>query len=170
MNLAQLCKEIKSLIREILIADQELEQATEQATNTSESKAREAVTLLTEYIKEEEIAALYLKYNQINNRVSSQVITFKNQKQFNNNPYIVVWDRSHGLGMQPVSGQTNPNTIRKLVITEGNFPVEQLVQTIHSQLNNTFNKIKKQNNEITQTANQRIRELDKLIDCLKEID
>lgn len=169
MNLAQLCKEIKSLIREILIADQELEEAAEQATKTSESKAREAVTLLTEYLKEEEIAALYLKYNKVNSNINPHILNF--------NQHRVVWDINHGLGIQPIAfsrtrrrSRINPDVAEPLVMTQGNFPIEELVKTIHTQLKTTLNKIKNQNNDTTQKANERIRELDKLINCLKEID
>ena len=64
MNLAQLCQEIKSLIQKIFTAHQQFEKNTGKATDTSELKAREAVNLLTEFIKEKDIAALQLKYSK----------------------------------------------------------------------------------------------------------
>ena len=151
MNSAQLCEEIKSLIQEILTAHNEKG----HSTDTSESKAREAVSVLSEYIKNKSIASLYLEYI-----INPQVILFKDNK------YRVVWHKEYGLGMQPMLSHTNPDTIEPLVITEGDFPIKQLVQQIHTQLTNTLNIIKNQKSNIT----KRVNEIDQLIDSLKEID
>ena len=149
MNLAQLCEEIKSFIQAILTAHNERE----NSTDTSEAKAREAVNVLREYIKYKGIASLHLEYF-----ANPQIILFKN------NEYRAVWHQEYGLGIQPFSSGTNSNTIEPLVITEGNFPIEKLVKTIHTQLKSTLNIINNQKNSITKRAN----EIDKLIDCLKE--
>ena len=149
MNSAQFCEEIKNLIQEILTAHQEKA----NFTDTAEAKAREAVNVLREYIKYKGIASLYLEY--LNN---PQIVRFKNNEQ------IVVWHKEYGLGMQPVLSQNNPNTIEPLVITEGDFPIKQLVQQIHTQLTHTLSIINIQNNNLKKKSN----EIDQLIDSLKE--
>ena len=149
MNSAQLCEEIKSLIQEILTAHQEKA----SFTDTSEAKAREAVNVLREYIKNKGIASLYLEYF-----INPQIILFKN------NEYRVVWHQEYGLGVQPFSTRTDPDTIEPLVIKKGNFPIKQLVQQIHTQLKATLSIISSQNNNIKKRAT----EIDQLIDSLKE--
>ena len=158
MSLAQLCQEIKSLIEKIFTAHQHVEKNTQKVTDTSESKAREAVKLLTEFIKDKDIAALQLKY-------SNEVIFIAN---FQGNTKQFVWNRRYGLAMKSLNN--NSLSIEPLIITEGNFPIEQLVKQMHTQLTNTLNTINKKNNDIAREANKRIKELDQLIDCLNQLD
>ena len=158
MSLAQLCQEIKSLIEKIFTAHQQFEKNTGEATDTSESKAREAVNILTEFIKEKDIATLQLRYSQGRPLITS----------FKGNTKQVVWNRRYGLGIKSLNN--NSLSIEPLVITEGDFPIEQLVKQIHTQLTNTLNTINKKNNDIAREANKRIKELDQLIDCLNQLD
>ena len=158
MSLAQLCQEIKSLIEKIFTAHQHVEKNTQKVTETSESKSREAVNILTEFIKEKDIAALQLKY-------SNEVIFIAN---FQGNTKQFVWDRQYGLAIKSLNN--NSLSIEPLVITEGDFPVEQLIKQIHTQLTNTLNAINKKNNDTAREANKRIKELDQLIDCLNQLD
>ena len=158
MNPAQLCQEIKSLIEKIFTAHQHIEKNTREVTDTSESKAREAVNLLTEFIKEKDIAAVQLRYSKGVNFIAN----------FQGNTKQVVWNRRYGLAIKFL--KNNSLSIEPLIITEGDFPVEQLVKQIHTQLTNTLNTINKKNNDIAREANKRIKELDQLIDFLNQLD
>ena len=138
MNLSEICQKIKSLIAEIFTAHKELEEATE----TSYLKARNSVPLFVEAVKQ--VAPLTIKYY-------GRSLGYVGNKD-------LVWHEEFGIGVR-ISQKVEP-----LMISEGDFPVENLVTDVQYKLNSTLRNIQGKKAQVV----QRTERLEQLIATLKE--
>jgi len=134
MNLSEVCQKIRSLIEAIFSEHKKLEEATEN----SQLKVRDALSLFVDAVKE--VAPLAIEY-------SGNYLTQMSQKRF-------IWHEEYGIAMEFYSPATASTQIEPLRIAKEDFQIESLVQSVQSKLEKTLREIRGKREQVVRRTEQ----------------